>query len=192
MQDQFFVVGLAASGLGISAMTHFFGHLSDSPNAAFIIATHQRRDRESLLSKIVSRSTDMLVHIVESPMQIQSGHIYIINKNTYIVVKDGQVTAEQRPETPENNAIDVLFRSIATQFGKRAVGIVFWGLGEDAVNGSKEIEAHGGLIIVQKPEKTIHAQMARSTIEKDDPDCIAKTENIAAVLENYIGAYSTK
>ncbi|WP_295116956.1 chemotaxis protein CheB [uncultured Chitinophaga sp.] len=192
MQDDFFVVGLAASGLGISAMTSFFTHLSDAPNAAFIIATHQRRDRESLLRKIVLRFTAMPVHQVEGPTEIQPGHVYIITENTYIVIRDKLVTVEKRPHTAENNAIDILFKSIADQYRERAIGIVFWGMGNDAVNGSKEIEASGGFVIVQRPDRTIQSQMARSTVEHDDPDFIVDTEDIAAVLENYMGTYSQK
>jgi two-component system chemotaxis response regulator CheB len=63
---------------------------------------------------------------------------------TYSVeVKDGPLVARHRP------SVDVLFRSVARNAGKNAVGVIMTGMGDDGARGLKEMRDAGAATIGQ-------------------------------------------
>lgn len=58
----------------------------------------------------------------------------------------------------------VLLRSLAREFGPRALGAVFTGMGEDGAAGLRELRSSGGLGVAQDPETASIASMPRAAI----------------------------
>lgn len=189
--DDFYVVGLAASGLGIGEIEKFFSQFKVAANAAIIVATHQKRDRESLIATIIDRSTFLPVHKVDSNCLLQPGHVYVIVEHTYLYVEDRYLKVTPRPDEVGNRAIDYLFVSLGREYRQRAVGIVFWGMGTDSLEGVLEIERNGGLVIVQQPDQSAHSQMPQAAIIYDHPHLILPGNQIADRLQKYLAGDKT-
>jgi len=60
-QDDFPVVGIGASAGGIEALEGFFKGVPDKPGLAFVVVTHLNPERESVLSQILARYTNLSV-----------------------------------------------------------------------------------------------------------------------------------
>jgi two-component system, chemotaxis family, protein-glutamate methylesterase/glutaminase len=66
---------------------------------------------------------------------------------------------------PHKPAVDVLFQSAAETFGKRVLGVVMTGMGNDGMQGAACIKAQGGMVLTESEESCIIYGMPRSVVE---------------------------
>jgi chemotaxis response regulator CheB len=59
-----------------------------------------------------------------------------------------------------------LFRSVAEEFGERALAVLMTGMGEDGSQGMGLVKAAGGMTIAQSEESCVVYGMPRAAIEK--------------------------
>src|SRR5438270_11537121 len=69
------VVGIGASAGGLEAATDFFKTMRADSGMAFVLIQHLPPQRESMLTEILSKRTDMQVHEVEDGMAIEANHV---------------------------------------------------------------------------------------------------------------------
>lgn len=69
------------------------------------------------------------------------------------------------PGKPHKPSVDVLFQSAAETFGKRVLGIVMTGMGNDGMQGAAWIKAQGGMVLTESEESCIIYGMPRSVVE---------------------------
>jgi two-component system, chemotaxis family, protein-glutamate methylesterase/glutaminase len=79
--------------------------------------------------------------------------------NTVVLSDDSRVNGH-RP------SVDILFRSVAAEFGSRSVGVLMTGMGEDGATGLGLIMNSGGLTIAQSEESCVVFGMPKAAIER--------------------------
>jgi len=86
-------------------------------------------------------------------MRIERGRIYVAPPNHHMTVGPiGFIRLDQGPrENHTRPAADPLFRSAASIYGSRVMGIILTGGGSDGTQGLIAVEQAGGLAIVQDP-----------------------------------------
>src|SRR4028119_1143661 len=83
------VVGIAASAGGLEAFIQLLNNLPADTGMAFVLIQHLAADRQSLLSEILSRSTEMPVHEAQDGMAVEPNHVYIIAPDTKLLLVEG-------------------------------------------------------------------------------------------------------
>src|SRR6187549_1202212 len=73
-----YVVGIGASAGGLEALESFFEHVPLDSGMAFVVVQHLSPDFRSLMDEILSRRTELPVHLVEDGMKVEADHIYLI------------------------------------------------------------------------------------------------------------------
>jgi len=68
-------------------------------------------------------------------------------------------------EKAHRPSVDVLFESAAEHYGKRALGVVMTGMGDDGALGAGLIKAKGGTILTQDKESCVIYGMPRTVVE---------------------------
>ena len=63
-------------------------------------------------------------------------------------------------------SVDVLFRSVATEFGSRAVGVLMTGMGDDGASGMGLLKNAGAVTIAQSEESCTVYGMPKAAIER--------------------------
>ena len=79
---------------------------------------------------------------------------------------DVAVLNDAAPVNGHRPSVDVLFHSVAQEFGPTAVGVLMTGMGEDGAEGLGAIKAAGGFTIAQSEETCVVPGMPRAAIVK--------------------------
>lgn len=158
------VVTLGASAGGLAALESFFGSVPDKTDFSFVIVQHLSPDFKSLMSELLAAYTQLPIREVESGLHLQPGHIYLIPAGRLMSIKDG--IFKLRPRNVEEMPINVFMQSLASDYGNRAIAVVFSGTGTDGTLGCKAIREAGGLVLAQEPGTAEFSSMPESVIRK--------------------------
>ena len=80
----------------------------------------------------------------------------------------------------------MLMFSAAEVMGNRAVGIVLSGSGNDGAEGMAEIIRGEGKAFIQDPKTCLYKEMAKSSLQKCEPDCVIPDIRIASAINNFL------
>jgi len=98
------------------------------------------------------------------------------------VLSDGPPVNGHRPSA------DVLFHSVAQEFGLVAVGVLMTGMGEDGAEGLGALKAAGGMTIAQSEESCVVSGMPRAAILKGYANKVIPLEGLGQYLTANYGA----
>jgi two-component system chemotaxis response regulator CheB len=93
-----------------------------------------------------------------------------------VAVEDGPLVSRHRP------SIDVLFSSVKEVVGRRAVGVLLTGMGEDGAKGLSEMRASGARTIAQDEATSVVFGMAKKAIERDAAERVLPLGSISDAI----------
>jgi chemotaxis response regulator CheB len=162
------IVVIGASAGGVIATRTLLGMLpADLPAAVFVVIHRRTVDEKSeMLLRVLSRGVQLPVRAAVDGSRFSHGEVIVAPADSHLIVGRGVVQLEQSPrEQLARPSIDVLFRSAATVYGRRVVGVVLSGMLTDGSAGLWHIRKHGGVAIAQDPEEAEFGSMPRSALE---------------------------
>ena len=95
------------------------------------------------------------------------------------------------PPNPHRPSIDVLFSSIANGWGKRSIGILLTGMGDDGADGLAAIHATGALTIAQNEQTSVVFGMPGAAIERGAARLVLALDAVARVTRDACRISST-
>ncbi|MGA2376358.1 MAG: chemotaxis response regulator protein-glutamate methylesterase [Candidatus Sulfotelmatobacter sp.] len=182
------VIAVGASTGGTEALRVLLAALpTDCPPVVIVqhmpeVFTHafaERLNRECAIGVQEARDGDPL----------QAGHALIAPGNRHMLVDrsggelvariiDGPLVSRHRP------SVDVLFRSVATSVGSKAVGVIMTGMGDDGAQGLYEMKEAGADTIAQDEATSIVFGMPKSAISCGAVDIVVPLDQIASAVLN--------
>jgi two-component system chemotaxis response regulator CheB len=88
--------------------------------------------------------------------------------------------------------VDVLFHSVAQQFGLTSIGILMTGMGEDGAEGLGAIKAAGGMTIAQSEDTCVVSGMPRAAISKGFANKVIPLDGLSThLIQEYGGERSS-
>ncbi|MEO8550703.1 MAG: chemotaxis protein CheB, partial [Kofleriaceae bacterium] len=182
-----YVVGLGASAGGLEALEHFFDHLAADTELAFVVVQHLSPDFKSLMDELLGRHTELPIQLVEDGMLVEAGHVYLIPPKKEMIISGGRLLLSERDRQQELTLpIDVFFRSLAQDCGRRAIAIVLSGSGSDGSRGIRDVHAGGGTVIVQDLDTAQFGGMPKTAIESGIVDFILPPQDMPRLLEEQV------
>lgn len=187
--EEVVVAGIGASAGGLASIEKFFTAIPNKTSfgIAFVIVQHLDPNHKSILMEIVSNFTGMKVHQIEDGMRVEADNVYIIPENCDLALKDGklhliQLDKIRSPRLP----IDQFFRSLASELGSRAIGIILSGGGSDGSLGIKEIKAESGFVLVQSPDSSEFDSMPKNALLTNAVDYVLPPEQMPAAISEIL------
>jgi two-component system CheB/CheR fusion protein len=178
-----YVVGIGASAGGLEALEAFFDNVPLPCGMAFVVVQHLSPDFKSLMDELLARHTDLPIHLVEDGMLVEADHVYLIPPKKEMIISGGRLLLSERDRHQELTLpIDVFFRSLAQDCGKRAVAIVLSGSGSDGSRGIKDVHDAGGLVIVQDTETAQFDGMPKTARDADVATFVLGPQEMPHVL----------
>jgi len=79
-------------------------------------------------------------------------------------------------------SVDVLVKSVAREYGSRAMGVIMTGMGRDGADGMRELRTRGGRIIAQDKATSVIFGMNKEVVQNGDAHEVVPVGEIAARL----------
>ena len=181
--DGFLIVAIGASAGGIEATGELVRKLTADTGMAFIVVQHLDPKHHSILPELLAKETPMKVSQVTNGMRVEANHIYVIPPDATMSISDHVLRLTPREESRLGRMpIDHFMRSLADGHGNQAIGVVLSGTGSDGTLGLAEIQAQGGVTLVQDETTAKYDGMPRSAIASGAVDFVLPPEGIAREL----------
>ncbi len=181
------VVGIGASAGGLEALEQLFQSMPTDTGLSFVIVQHLSPDFDSVMDELLVRKTEMSVRMVEDGMEVMPDSIYLIPPKKEMIISDGKLLlTDKDPQEGLSLPIDQFFRSLAREYGEKAVGVILSGTGSDGSRGIREIHGAGGLVIVQNDQTAKFDGMPKSAMETGMVDLILPPAEIGEILGRYV------
>lgn len=177
------VVVIAASSGGLAAVTALLRGLPRDLPAAIIVVQHRRRrEDEDLLVPLLARSTELEVRAARDGDLLEAGVVYVCPAGLHAVAEhslrliDGPRLDHVRPSA------NALLQSVASTYGRHAIGVVLSGTGADGTNGAAAVVDAGGIVLAQDPATSAQPSMPSAAIARGGAAKILSPEQIGAEL----------
>ena len=177
------VAGIGASAGGLEVFKRLLGLLPGDTGFAIVFVQHLDPNHRSMLAEILARATAMPVSEAADGMAVEANHVYVIPANVDLTITGGVLNLTPRTQTPGSHMpIDRFFRSLATECGSRAIGVILSGTGSDGSAGVDAIKAAGGVTFAQDAATAKFATMPQAAVATGCVDLVLSPEGIAAEL----------
>lgn len=177
------IIVIGASAGGVEALKEVAKALPVDLPAAVIVVIHVFPRSRSLLPEILNDVGPLHASHPADGEAIREGQIYIAPPDHHLVVEKGHLHLSLGPkEQHQRPCINVTFRSAATAYGERVVGVILTGQLDDGTAGLWDIKRHGGIAVVQTPEEAMFPSMPLSALREVDVDHTLKLAEIGPLL----------
>jgi two-component system CheB/CheR fusion protein len=177
------VIGVGASAGGLEALDRFFGAVPPDTPLAFIVVQHLSPDHKSLMADILGKRTRLPVAEAHDGQKILPSHVYLVPPRSNLYVEDDLLRFRERAAAHTLNLpVDILFRSLAEQYGDQAIGIVLSGTGSDGRIGIEAIKSAGGFVLAQDPSTARFDGMPLSAVATGLVDAVLAPEEMPGEL----------
>lgn len=182
-----YIVGIGASAGGLEALQEFFKAVPLRTGIAFVVIQHLSPDYKSLMDELLARYTKLTIKKAEDGMLVEPDTVYLIPPRNNLSVFHGKLLLEdQGKRSGIILPIDIFFRSLAKDMGKKAIGVILSGTGSDGTLGTRAIKEAGGMVMVQDERTAKFDGMPRSSISTGLVDYILPPGNMPEALVNYL------
>jgi two-component system chemotaxis response regulator CheB len=176
------VIVIGASAGGVMALEKLFAALPPRLPASVGVVLHRSASPGKLVSVLGRRSPLPIIEPKNSAL-IKPGVIYLAPADHHLLFEQGRVAVHRGPkEHSTRPAVDPLFRSAAAHYGKRVVGILLTGAGDDGVSGLIAISQASGLTLAQDPDDAYMPSMPINAMRFDDVAGVFPLRDMAAVV----------
>ncbi|WP_172640001.1 chemotaxis protein CheB [Desulfovibrio sp. X2] len=180
------MVGIGASAGGLKALEGFFRNLPEKLDAAFVVVQHLDPTRSSLMDDILARYTSLPVVTAEDGMMLEAGKIFLRPPDHDVELEGSRIRLRRTDGLAISLPIDRFFRSLAAETGPRAVAVVLSGAGGDGSLGVRDVNAAGGMIMVQQEDQAEYSSMPTRAIDTGLADFILPVERMGRELARYM------
>ena len=141
-----------------------------------------------LFAKRLDDTCPIRVKEAQSGDLLVAGRALICPGNRHMKVKKlplGNVAVlnDDIPVNGHRPSVDVLFNSVASEFGAQVLAVLMTGMGEDGAAGLGAIRAAGGFTVAQSQETCVVFGMPKAAIERGYAMQVADLQDLPGILQ---------
>jgi two-component system chemotaxis response regulator CheB len=186
------IIAIGISTGGPNALQYMLSQIPPEFPASFVVIQHMPEGFTEMFARRLDECCALDVQEAKSGDLLVAGRVLICPGNRHMMVRrmprgemvilsDGPAINGHRP------SVDVLFHSVAQEFGLTAVGILMTGMGEDGAEGLGAIRSAGGVTIAQSEDTCVVPGMPRAAISKGYASKIIPLDGLSQFLISHYG-----
>ena len=181
VQAQVRVVGIGASAGGPSAIATVLAKMPPDFAPCIAIVQHVLAGFADAFADFLRVHSALPVQVVRKPVALASG-VFVAPDDAHLVARGGGLEPFTAPPVDGHRpSADVLFESLATVHGARAIGVVLSGMGKDGTRGLEAMRRAGAETFAQDASAAIDG-MPRSARESGAAARVLPASEIADAL----------
>jgi two-component system, chemotaxis family, protein-glutamate methylesterase/glutaminase len=182
------VIAIGVSTGGPQALQYVLPQLPKNFPGTILIVQHMPEGFTEMFSRRLEEICAITVKEVQSGDLLLAGRALICPGNRHLKVKrlalgDVAVLNDEPRVNGHRPSVDVLFKSVAEEFGDKSIGVLMTGMGEDGAQGLGLIKAAGGMTIAQSEESCVVFGMPKAAIERGYAVRVIALEALANTLQ---------
>ncbi len=181
-----FIVVVGTSAGGINALSELVAQLTPDMDAAFFIVMHlSRKGITNFLVHQLQRFTSLPCMSGSQNEPIKKGTVYVATPDEHMLLAEGKIILGKGPaENRWRPSINNLFRSAASVYSSRVIGIILTGYLDDGTQGMAAIRRSGGVCIVQDPNEAEYPDMPLSVLNIMEVDYCVPLSGMGNIIED--------
>lgn len=177
------IVALGASAGGLESLGRLLDGLPANFAAPVLVALHLDPHHASQAVQILQQRSLLAVETARSGAIALPGHVYVAPPDRHLEVRAGRLLLSRAPRVSYSRpSVDVLFTSVAAQYGPGAIVAVLSGTGSDGAYGVAAVKAAGGLAVAEAGSTAGFAGMPEAASRTGLVDAVLPVDQIPAFL----------
>jgi two-component system chemotaxis response regulator CheB len=186
------IIAVGVSTGGPNALQYVLSRIPAEFSASIVLVQHMPEGFTEMFARRLDECCALDVQEARSGDLLLAGRVLICPGNRHMMVRrmprgDVAVLSDSAHVNGHRPSVDVLFHSVAQEFGPTAVGVLMTGMGEDGAEGLGAIKAAGGFTIAQSEDTCVVPGMPRAAILKGYAGRIVPLEAIGPHLVAHFG-----
>ena len=148
------LLAIGASTGGPNALAELFAELPADFAVPILVVQHMPPMFTHYLAERLTKNSKVPTVEAKSDVELEPGKACVAPGDFHmVIVRNGTQVRTQLHQGPQENAcrpaVDPLFRSVASIYGRNCLAVVLTGMGQDGLRGCESIRAAGGQILAQ-------------------------------------------
>ncbi|WP_415716424.1 protein-glutamate methylesterase/protein-glutamine glutaminase [Maridesulfovibrio sp.] len=183
------VVVIGVSTGGPPAVQKILSSLPKDFPAGIVIAQHMPKAFTGPFANRLNGVSQLNVKEAETGDRLLPGHVFVAPGGSHLIV-DQKVSRIDLIVTPEPKealykpSANVLVSSVAKSLGRRALGVILTGMGNDGRDGIRELKSKGGRAIAQSDSSCVVYGMPKAIVDDGLADEIVDIDDMANAIIN--------
>jgi two-component system chemotaxis response regulator CheB len=187
------IIAIGISTGGPNALQYLLTQFPADFPATFVVVQHMPEGFTDMFARRLDECCALDVHEAKSGDLLIAGRVLICPGNRHMMVRrmprgEMVVLSDTPPINGHRPSADVLFHSVAQEFGLTSVGIIMTGMGEDGAEGIGAIKAAGGTTIAQSEDTCVVGGMPRAAMMKGYVQKVLPLDTLGAHLVSQYGS----
>lgn len=178
------IVAIASSTGGPGALWRVIPMFPEGFPLPVIVTQHMPEGFTNSLAERLAKQSKLPVKETEDREEIKAGTVYIGKGGMHVRLKEENGKKILRLTNEESRcyvapSADFVFSDAAKLYGRGCLAVVLTGMGEDGLDGAREVKKQGGTVIVQDEGSSIVYGMPRVVAENHLADVVCSIDLIA-------------
>jgi two-component system, chemotaxis family, protein-glutamate methylesterase/glutaminase len=165
------VIAIGVSTGGPQSLQYLFSQLPADFPGTILVVQHMPEGFTEMFARRLDEICAVGVKEAQSGDVLLAGRVLICPGSRHLKVKrlplgDVAVLSDEPRVNGHRPSADVLFRSLADEFGPNGIAVLMTGMGDDGAQGMGTVKAAGGLTIAQNEESCVVYGMPKAAIDR--------------------------
>jgi two-component system chemotaxis response regulator CheB len=186
------VVAIGVSTGGPNALQYVLSQFPPDFPGTILVVQHMPDGFTDMFARRLDEICAIQVKHAQSGDLLCAGRALICPGNRHIKVKrlplgDVAVLNDEPRVNGHRPSADVLFRSVAEEFGSQSLAVLMTGMGDDGAEGMGAVKAAGGMTIAQNEESCVVFGMPKAAIDRGYALRVVPLDAMASTLQVQCG-----
>jgi len=186
------LIAIGASSGGPNALRQLLPKLPADFPVPIVLVQHLPESFTGMFAKWLDERCQIKVIEASEGVVVMPGSAIVAPGNAHLKVRKRPLGVEvvienSQPVNGHMPSVDVLFQSVAKEYGENGAAVLMTGMGSDGAEGIGEIRRAGGHTIAQDKESCMIFGMPRVAINKGYIDQVLPLKNMASYLISAVG-----
>jgi two-component system, chemotaxis family, protein-glutamate methylesterase/glutaminase len=185
-------IAIGISTGGPQALEYLLAQLPADFPGSILIVQHMPEGFTDMFARRLDDLCALRVKEAQSGDVLQAGRVLVAPGSRHLTVKrlpmgDVAVLNDEAPVNGHRPSVDVLFHSLAHEFGKNGIAVLMTGMGDDGAEGLGAVKKAGGVTIAQSEESCVVYGMPKAAIERGYATRVVALDVISSTLQALCG-----